>query len=115
MSKTLESFLLGLLIGTCVTLVVGFGYYGWKTPGKGAVLQEKESDKAVVNALSAICVERFKTDPAYNSNLLKLKNTDPFTRGDFLEIGGWSKFSTSSSFELEISTLCANILLSEGP
>ena len=100
MSKQLESFLLGLLLGACITLITGFGFYGWKTTAKGNALSEKESDRAVINALSAVCVERFKNDSHYP---------------DFMEIGGGSKFTTSAGFELEISNLCAKIILSETP
>ncbi len=115
MSKALESFLLGLLLGACITLVVGFGFYDWKTTAKGNAQSEKESDRAVINALTAVCVERFKNDAHYTENFKKLIKTDQFTVGDFMEIGGWSKFSTSSGFELEISNLCAKIILSESP
>ena len=115
MSKQLESFLLGLLLGACTTLIIGFGFYGWKTTAKGNALSEKESDRAVINALSAVCVERFKNDSHYSDNLRKLIKVDQFSVGDFMEIGGWSKFTTSAGFELEISNLCAKIILSETP
>jgi len=115
MSKTLESFLFGLLLGVCITLIVGFGVYDWKTSAKGVAQSERDSDRAVINALSAVCVERFKSDVHYTENLKKLIKVDQFSVGDFMEIGGWSKFSTSSGFELEISNLCAKIVLSEAP
>ncbi len=115
MSKSLESFLFGVLLGVCVTLIIGFGFSDWKTTAKGTAQSEKDSDRAVINALSAVCVERFKKDVNYDDNLKKLIKVDQFTVGDFMEIGGWSKFSTSSGFELEISNLCAKIILSEAP
>ena len=109
MIKSLESFVFGLLLGVCLTVVIGFGVYDWTTMTRGTAKSEKDSDLAVVNALSAVCVERFKSDPNYNANLLK------FSAGDFMEIGGWSKFSTSEHFELDISNLCAKIILSQLP
>ncbi len=115
MSKSHESFLFGLLLGACITLVIGFGFYDWKTMAKGNAQSEKESDRAVINALSAVCVERFKSDVNYQSNLKKLLKVDQFTVGDFMEIGGWSKFSTSAGYELQISNLCAKIIISESP
>ncbi len=115
MSKSLESFLFGLILGVSITLIVGFGFYDWKTLAKGNALSETESDRAVINALSAVCVERFKKDINYADNFKKLIKVDQFSAGDFMEIGGWSKFSTSAGFELEISNLCAKIILSEAP
>jgi hypothetical protein len=113
MIKSLESFFLGIVLGACITLLVGFGYYGWRTNDKGLALSELESDKAVINSLAAICVERFTHDLQYNANLQKLKQVDKFSVGDFMEIGGWSKFSTSEHFELEISNICAKLILSQ--
>jgi len=107
--------LFGLILGVSITLIIGFGFYDWKTLAKGNALSEKESDKAVINALSAVCVERFKKDINYPDNFKKLMKVDQFSVGDFMEIGGWSKFSTSAGFELEISNLCAKIILSEAP
>lgn len=115
MIKSLESFVFGLLLGVCLTVVIGFGVYDWTTMTRGTAKSEKDSDLAVVNALSAVCVERFKSDPNYNANLLKLKKVDKFSAGDFMEIGGWSKFNTSEHFELDISNLCAKIILSQLP
>lgn len=115
MSKPLETFILGLLLGASLTLVIGFGFYDWRTLSKVSALSEKDSDKAVINALSGECVERFKKDPHFADNLRKLNKVDPFSVGDFMEIGRWSKFDSSPGFELEISNLCAKILLSESP
>jgi hypothetical protein len=115
MIKSLESFFLGLLLGVFFTIVIGFGFYNWSTVEKGNAKLEKESDRAVINSLAAVCVERFKNDPRYSANLSRLKAVDKFSLGDFMEIGWWSKFSTSEHFELEISNLCAKIILSQIP
>ena len=71
-----------------------------------------ESDDAVVGALAPVCVDKFQRAGDFAANLAALRNVDTWTRGDFVEKGGWATMPGTHSSERvsAVAKACAVLL-----
>lgn len=103
----------GLAGGAVALAIVGFGWGGWVTGSKAASSAQVRVDDAVVGVLAPVCVEKFQRMGDAQANLIELKKVDSWSRGEFVEKGGWAKTAgaTLSSEQLSaVSKACANLL-----
>jgi hypothetical protein len=91
----------GVVGGAVALAIAGFGWGGWVTGGKAEAAAVQRADSAVVAALAA--------------NLSALKQVDTWSRGEFVEKGGWAKLPGSNSPEQvsAVAQACA-VLLADG-
>ena len=54
----------GFVIGSIVTMIVGFSWGGWTTSSGADRLAQERSTTAVTAALVPVCLEKSKSDPA---------------------------------------------------
>ncbi|MCL4745023.1 MAG: hypothetical protein KJZ83_06370 [Burkholderiaceae bacterium] len=87
----------GVVGGAAALAVAGFGWGGWVTGGAAETASLQRADKAVVVALAPVCVEKFNQAGEVSANLAALKLADSWSRGDFVEKGGWATLPGSSS------------------
>jgi len=102
----------GAVGGAVVLAIVGFSWGGWMTGGKAEAAASMRVDTAVVDALAPVCVAKFRRDAAADANLAALNKVDSWSRGDFIEKGGWATVADSKA-TAQLSTVarvCGEIL-----
>ena len=80
----------GMAGGAIAAAIIGFGWGGWVTGGRAESDAMQRTNAAVVAALAPVCVERFQAAPGLETNLTELKKVDSWSRGDYVEKGGWA-------------------------
>ena len=63
--------IMGLVLGSVFTMMIGFTLGGWKLEGMVKYRQEE----AVVNAFRPLCVDKFMAQPDAEAMLLKLQKS----------------------------------------
>ena len=98
--------------GAVVLAIVGFSWGGWVTGGRADATATQRANEAVVGALAPICVDRFKHEADLSTNLAGLNKVDSWSRGDFIEKGGWATTPGAASPEQlsAVARACALIL-----
>jgi len=71
----------GAVVGSVLTMIVGFSYGGWTTSSTAARLAKQQADTAVTTALVPLCVAQSKADRAglkswENSRRSRLRTTN---------------------------------------
>src|SRR5258708_39635601 len=54
----------GFVVGSIVTMIVGFSWGGWTTGGTASRTAIERANAAVTAALVPVCIEKSKADPA---------------------------------------------------
>jgi hypothetical protein len=102
----------GVVGGAVALAIVGFTWGGWVTGAKAEAQAMQRADAAVVAALAPICVEKFRSTADVSDNLAELKKIDSWSRGDFVEKGGWATVPGPGSPEQvsAVAKACALVL-----
>ena len=102
----------GFACGAVAVAIVGFSWGGWVTGGKAESSASTRADAAVVAALAPVCVANFQRAADVGVKLAELKKADSWSRGEFIEKGGWARFSDSKSPErvTSVARACAELL-----
>jgi alpha/beta superfamily hydrolase len=92
--------------------IVGFSWGGWVTGGKAESVASQRANDAVVAALAPVCVERFQHGSDVSASLAELKKADSWSRGEFVEKGGWATVPGSISADRlsAVAKACAQLL-----
>lgn len=93
----------GLIGGAAVAMIVGFGWGGWTTASTAQAM----SDKAVVASQAAICVAQFVRQPDHEKRLEEFAGVSDWTRGDFIEKGGWNRMPGQEGVHAGVAEACA--------
>ena len=80
----------GMAGGAIAAAIIGFTWGGWVTGSRAESDAIQRTNTAVVAALAPVCAERFAAAPGMESNLVELKKVDSWSRGEFVEKGGWA-------------------------
>jgi len=102
----------GAIIGSIVTMIVGFSWGGW-TPSSTARQQAMiQSDTAVTAALVPICLAGKKADVAYAKKLAQLTAiTSSYEQTEFVMKTGWATFPGQADPNRAVAEACASALL----
>ena len=92
----------GMVGGAIAAAIVGFSWGGWVTGGRAEADATQRANAAVVVALAPVCV-----------NLAALTKVDSWSRGDFIEKGGWATVPGSKATEpaSAVAKACAVLLV----
>jgi len=103
----------GIAGGAILAAIVGFTWGGWVTGSKAEAEASLRANTAVVNALAPICMEKFEHTADAAANLETLKKTDSWSRGDFVEKGGWATVPGGNAPErvTAVAKACAALLV----
>ncbi len=106
----------GNLVWACAgcvvaTMVVGFTWGGWMTGAGAREMAEEAASSARHDLAAAICVERFKAGGDMAAQLTALKGQQSWSRGTFVEKGGWAKMPDGTGPTGRAATLCATQLV----
>ena len=103
----------GGMVGAVVIAIVGFSA-GWVvTSGSASAMAEQKGEKAVIAALTPICVAQFKgqAQDVRTTQLAALTGESSWARGDYVEKQGWATMPGSKAPDDEVADACATELM----
>jgi hypothetical protein len=103
----------GAAIGAGGVLILAFSA-GWiVTAGDARTQAEAQSDKAVLAALTPVCVAQFRelSDSSAQIHLAALADESSWQQGDYVEAQGWATLPGSESPNGDVADACADRLL----
>lgn len=102
----------GVVIGSILTMIVGFSWGGWTTSSTARQVGIKQSDAAVTAALVPICLAGEKADLGRAKKLGELTAmTSSYEQTDFVMKTGWATFPGQADPNREVAEACAAALL----
>ena len=112
MPTWVKSGLWGLVLGSIVTMIVGFSYGGWITKSTANQLVRQQSDVAVTAALLPVCLARSKDDKTSAKKLGELRAmTSSYEQQEFITKTGWATLPGSDTQSRDLADACASALL----
>jgi hypothetical protein len=103
----------GVVVGSILTMIVGFSWGGWTTNGTAQRMALKQADAAVTTALVPICLAGQKADIGRAKKLGELAAiTSTYDRTEFVMKTGWATFPGQDDSNREVAAACASALLS---
>ena len=101
----------GFVIGSVLTMIVGFNWGGWVTGGGAERIAYERSQTAVTAALVPVCVEKSKTDPALPKKLGALTAlTTSWDQREAVLQAGWATIGQGEA-NRDVAEACASELV----
>ena len=102
----------GAVIGSILTMIVGFSWGGWTTSSGAQQVAMRQADAAVTAALLPICLAGEKTDVTRAKKLGELKAiTSSWEQTEFVMKAGWATFPGQTDPNRSVAEACASALL----
>lgn len=99
------------IITAVATMLIGFNWGGWVTGGTAHKMAMSAGNDARSELASAICIERFKAEPASAAQLTELKALDgSYRQQQFIEEKGWATMPGEKSPNRMAAKSCAAAL-----
>jgi hypothetical protein len=101
----------GFVIGSILTIIVGFAWGGWMTSSGAERMASERSSAAVITALVPVCLEKSKADPSAAKKLTELKGlTSSWDQRDAVIRDGWATIGSGEA-NREVADACASQLV----
>lgn len=101
----------GFVVGSIITMIIGFNWGGWSTGGTADRVAMERSTAAVTAALVPVCLEKSKADPARTNKLGALKAlTSSYEQRDAVLKDGWATVGETEG-NGDVAEACASKLL----
>ena len=95
------------VLGSVVTMILGFTVGGWTTGGTADRLATERSQTAIIAALVPVCLDKSKADPASTKKLTALRALNSsFDQRDAVLNDGWATIGGGEA-NREVADLCA--------
>jgi hypothetical protein len=102
----------GVVIGSILTMIVGFNWGGWTTSSTANQLATSRAEAAVTSTLVPFCVAREKADATKGKKLGELRAiTSSYDQTDFVMKTGWATFPGTPDPNRNVAEACASALL----
>jgi hypothetical protein len=101
----------GAIVGSVVTMIVGFSWLGWVLGGTADRMALERTNAAVVVALTPSCVSRFMQQPNAATKLKELQAIDSWKQREVVEAGGWATSSGDKAPNSSVASACAEQLV----
>jgi dienelactone hydrolase len=102
----------GAVIGSILTMIVGFSWGGWTTSGTANQAAIQRADAALTTAFVPICLAQEKVDGTKGKKLDELKAiTSSYEQTDFVMKAGWATFPGTADPNRNVAEACASALL----
>ena len=102
----------GAVIGSILTMIVGFNWGGWTTSSTAHEVALKQADAAVTTALVPVCLAGEKADVARAKKLGELTAiTSSYDQTEFVMKTGWATFPGQADPNRAVAEACASALL----
>lgn len=100
----------GAVAGAAALAIVGFNWGNWHTGGSVTSLTEQKAREAVIAVLAPLCAEQFKKGPDVTAQYAALKKESSWSRGTFIEKGGWAVLPGQKSATNGVAAACGEML-----
>jgi hypothetical protein len=103
----------GAVGGIVVVAIVAFSA-GWiVTSGSAQESAQRQAEKAVIAALTPVCVAKFRTETQeqQTTHLAALQDESSWQRGDYVEEQGWATMPGGTEPNDEVAEVCASELM----
>jgi hypothetical protein len=100
----------GAVVGSLVTMYVGFNVGGWTTNGTAVAIAKETAATAVAERLGTICVAQFNRDTAKSQKLIEMKDKDTWQKGRYIDTQSWAVMPGDEKAESGVSDACAKQL-----
>ena len=107
----LKPGLWGFVIGSILTMIVGFSWGGWTTAGTARQVAIQQADAAVMTALVPICVASEKADLGRKKLAELTAITSSYEQTEFVMKAGWATFPGQTDANRAVAEACAAALL----
>ena len=97
--------------GGIVLAIIGFAWFGWVTGGTAKETAEQMAEKAVIDRLTPFCILKFNQDPRKVQKLEKLKKTQVWHRGMYIEAQGWATVLGEKKPDNKVAKKCSKMIL----
>src|SRR3569623_1392988 len=94
-----------------LTIILGFTWGGWVTPGSAAAKAKDAANDATVELAASICAYRFLHANDAGAQLAALKKESSYNRSSVIEKGGWVTFAGAKEPIDDAAGLCADRLM----
>jgi hypothetical protein len=102
----------GAVIGSVLTMIIGFAWGGWTTAGTADQNARRQSNAAVTSALTPFFLAKAKMDPAGAQKLGELRVIDyAYQQEEFVMEAGWASMPGSEEPNRQVAEACASQLL----
>ena len=101
----------GAVLGSILTMIVGFGWGGWVLGGTAERMALERTNSAMVVSLTPACVSRFMQQANATAKLKEFQATDTWRQREFVEAGGWATFAGDTSPNASVASACAEQLM----
>lgn len=102
----------GLIIGSILTMIVGFNWGGWTTTSTARQMATTQAEAAVTAALVPICLAGEKADVARAKKLGELKAiSSSYEQTEFVMKTGWATFPGQTEPNRAVAEICAAAVL----
>jgi hypothetical protein len=102
----------GVVVGSILTMIVGFGWGGRTTSSTSHQVAMKQADAAVTAALVPICLAGQKADVGRAKKLGELTAiTSSWEQTEFVMKTGWATFPGQADPNREVAEACASAVL----
>ena len=89
-----------------VLAVVGFTWGGWVTGSSARQMASDRSRTDVVDALTTVCLEQSKRDPALAQKVVELKAASSWSRAEIVMKTGWATIPGMSEPNRDVASAC---------
>jgi hypothetical protein len=93
------------------TIIVGFAWGGWVGPGTAKARAAEAAKQARAELAATVCVNRFLAAEDAQAQLAELKQTNSWSRGSFIDKGGWTTLRGMDAPVEDAAGLCADRLM----
>lgn len=112
MPKWVKPGLWGAVVGSILTMIVGFTYGGWMTARSADGLARQHAETAVTAALVPVCVAHSKADPGAGKKLAELRAIpSSYEQREFVTKTGWATLPGRDGVSPDVAEACAAALL----
>jgi hypothetical protein len=103
----------GAVIGSVLTMIIGFGWVGWVTAGSADQAARQHAYAAVTSALTPFCLAKAKMDPARAKKLGELRAIEfsSYQQEQLVMEAGWASMPGSEEPNRQVAGACASRLL----
>jgi hypothetical protein len=102
----------GAVIGSILTMIVGFNWGGWTTSSTANQVAIQRADAAVTTAFIPVCLAQQKIDATQGKRLGELKAiTSSYDQTDFVMKAGWATFPGKADPNRDVAEACAAALV----
>ncbi len=102
----------GAVVGSILTMIVGFSWGGWSTSSTTQQVAMRQADAAVTAALVPICLAEQKADVTRSTKLGELTAlSSSYEQTEFVMETGWATFPGQEDPNRAVAEACASALL----